>query len=49
MHGLNAFIGKRARLWNHIGFVREMDLAINRNGFQSLNLDQLRRVSLIIK
>ncbi|XP_054167967.1 LETM1 domain-containing protein 1-like [Oppia nitens] len=44
MHGLSAFpLGKKSRLLNHIGFVRELDLAIDRTGIQSLNLDQIKR------
>jgi len=43
MYGLNAFpLGKRSRLINHIGFVRELDLAIDRTGIESLNLDQIK-------
>lgn len=45
IHGLNTFPGKRPRLWNHIGFLREMDLAINRHGFKNLSLDQMRKVN----
>ena len=46
MYGLNAFpFGKRSRLQNHIGFVRELDLAIDREGIQTLNLDQIKKVS----
>ena len=46
MHGLNAFpLGKRFRLENHIGFIRELDLAIDRDGIQTLSSDQIKKVS----
>jgi len=45
IYGINSWLfGKRPRLWNFIGFIREMDLAIIREGGpQKLNQDQLRQ------
>ncbi|XP_076316614.1 LETM1 domain-containing protein 1 [Tachypleus tridentatus] len=42
MHGLSTLPGKRYRLWSHAGFVREMDLAIIREGLSNMKLDELR-------
>lgn len=46
IYGINSwFFGRRTRLWNFIGFVRELDLAILREGGpQKLSQDQLRQV-----
>jgi len=48
MYGLNAFPGKRSRLENHIGFMRELDLAIDRDGIQTLNFDEMKKVSYLL-
>lgn len=46
LHGLSSFPVKSSRLWNHAGFIREMDLAIEREGMNMMSLDELRRVTL---
>ncbi|XP_067120280.1 LETM1 domain-containing protein 1 isoform X2 [Centruroides vittatus] len=43
LHGLSAFPFKSSRLWNHAGFIREMDLAMEREGMSMMSLDELRR------
>lgn len=46
MHGLWAtrlLLGRRPRLWNHAGFIHELDMALDRDGGpKKLNLTELR-------
>lgn len=42
MHGLSALPIKRSRLWTHAGFVREMDLAVEREGLYFMSTEDLR-------
>lgn len=46
MHGLSALPGKQWRLWKHAGFIREMDLALKREGLEIMSLHELRHVSV---
>ncbi|XP_075545938.1 LETM1 domain-containing protein 1 isoform X2 [Dermacentor variabilis] len=43
IHGKSAFfLGRKRRLWKHGGFVREMDLAMAREGLGEMDLSELR-------
>ncbi|GFR31958.1 LETM1 domain-containing protein 1 [Trichonephila clavata] len=47
MHGLSALPGKQWRLWKHAGFIREMDLAILREGWKSMSHHDLRQACFL--
>ncbi|XP_054719905.1 LETM1 domain-containing protein 1-like isoform X2 [Uloborus diversus] len=42
MHGISVLPGKQWRLWKHAGFIREMDLAMKREGLESMSSHELR-------
>ncbi|XP_035225209.1 LETM1 domain-containing protein 1-like, partial [Stegodyphus dumicola] len=42
MHGISTLPGKQWRLWRHAGFIREMDLAIHREGIEAMSQHELR-------
>lgn len=47
MHGLSVLIGKQWRLWKHAGFIREMDLAIEREGFETMSVHELKHACFV--
>ncbi|GIY52657.1 LETM1 domain-containing protein 1 [Caerostris extrusa] len=47
MHNVSTLPGKQWRLWKHAGFVREMDLAIHREGWSSMSQHDLRQACFL--
>ncbi|CAL1266635.1 unnamed protein product [Larinioides sclopetarius] len=47
MHGISTLPGKQWRLWKHAGFIREMDLAIQREGWQGMSHHDLRQACFL--
>lgn len=47
MHGISTLPGKQWRLWKHAGFIREMDLAILREGWKNMSHHDLRQACFL--
>ncbi|XP_015931039.1 LETM1 domain-containing protein 1 [Parasteatoda tepidariorum] len=47
MHRISALPGLQWRLWKHAGFIREMDLAISREGFDDMTLHDLKHACFL--